>query len=206
MNVLNWQKSRLVSLICCSFTILVALLILSNKSDKYGFPQNIAWQEWESINTKKIRPNDEQIEGRKYQQETNHNLDMEVYYIPNSRGDNSKIISQYLELDSYPKNLTIKQNINIGSYGLFSEGNKAYLTTCVHAQGKIAFTNQQFAELVNHNLRSRLLPWILGLSELRDWDCLWINMSVSLDHITEEKAALFLQEQLYDLVSLMEFD
>ena len=206
MNVLDWQKSRLVSLICCSFTILVALFILLNKSDKYAFPQNIALQEWESINTKKIITNEKQIEGRKYQRETNNNLDIEVYYIPNSTGDNSKIISQYLELDSDPENLTVKQNINIGFYGLFSEGNKAYLTTCIHAQGKIAFTNQQFAELVNHDLRTRLLPWLLGLSDLRDWSCLWVNMSISLEHITEEKASLLLQEQLYDLVSLMRFD
>ena len=203
MNILNWQKSRLVILSCCSFTILVALIFLFNKSDKYEFPKNIALQQWESINTEKITFHDKQIEGRKYQQEKNHNLDIEIYYIPSDRGENSRLIRQYLELESDPQNLTVKENKNIGSYGLFSEGNKTYLTTCIHSQGKTAFTSQQFAELANHNLNSRLFPWILGLSDLRDWSCLWVNMSVSLNNITEEKASLLLQQQLFDLVSII---
>ena len=208
MNLLDWRKLRLVILSCCSFTIVLALIFLLNKSksEKYNFSQNIAWRQGKLINTEKIKPNNKQIEGRRYQQETNHNLDIKIYYIPNSRGGNSKIIRQYLELDSDPENLTVKQNKNIGFYGLFSERNKAYLTTCIHSQGKTAFTDQQFAELANHDLRSRLLPWMLGFSDLRDWNCLWVNMSVSLNNITEEKASLLLQQQLLDLVSVVKFD
>ena len=203
MNAVNWQKSRLVVLSCCSFTILVTLIFLFNKSDKYAFPQNISLQQWESINTDKITFKGKHIKGRKYQQEKNHNLDIEIYYIPSGRGENSRLIRQYLELESEPQNITVKENKNIGSYGLFSEGNKTYLTTCIHSQGKTAFTSQQFAKLANHNLNSRFLPWILGLSDLRDWSCLWINMSVSLNNITEEKASLLLQQQLFDVVSII---
>lgn len=116
------------------------------------------------------------------------------------------MISQSLELESAPQNLTIRKNKNIGSYGLFSQGNKTYLTTCIHAQGKTAFTSEDFAKLSNYNLRSRLFPWILGLSDLRDWSCLWVKMSISIDNITEEKADELLQQRLLDLVSMMKFN
>lgn len=200
MNIINWQRYRLITLSCCSFTILLSLVFLLKKSDKDAFPQNNVWQQWQSINTENIKSNNQHIEGRKYQQENNHNLNIEVYYIPSSTGSNPGLIQKYFKLDSNPQNLTVKENNNIGSYGLFAEGKKAYLTTCIHTQGKTAFTSQQFAELANHNIRSRLLPWILGFADLRDWNCLWVNMSVSLDNITEEKARSLLQQQLFDLV------
>ena len=143
-------------------------------------------------------------------QDKNHNLDINIYHIPNyitnDSEDNSKLIRQYLELESEPKNIIVKKDRNIGSYGLFSEGNKTYLTTCIHSQGKTAFTYQQFAELANHNLHRRLLPWILGLSDLRNWNCLWVNISLSLQDITEDQASLLLQQKLFDLVSLIKFN
>ena len=96
MKILNWQQSRLIILGCCSFTILVALMLLFNKSDKYAFPQNIALEKWELMNNGKIKFNNKQIEGIKYQQDKNHNLDINIYHIPNyitnDSEDNSKLI------------------------------------------------------------------------------------------------------------------
>ena len=65
-------------------------------------------------------------------QDKNHNLDINIYYILNDSEDNSKLICQYLKLESEPKNIIVKKDRNIGSYGLFSEGNKTYLNTCIH--------------------------------------------------------------------------
>ncbi len=51
-----------------------------------------------------------------------------------------------------------------------------------------------------------MLPWILGLSDLRDWNCLWVNISLSLHNITKDKTLLLLQQKLFDLVSLIKFN
>ena len=206
MKLPDWKKSRLLMLCCCNFAIVVGLVFLFNKSKPDSFPQNIALQEWELINTQKISYKEQSLEGRKYQQTENHNLEIEIYYIPNYLLGNSRLIRQYLELESAPQDLSIREDNNIGSYGLFSEGHKIYLTTCLHIQGKTAFTSQQFAQLANHNLHSRLLPWIFGLSDLRNWSCLWVNMSISLDNISEEKASFLLEKRLFDLVSIIKFD
>ena len=204
MKLLYWKQTRILLLGCCNFTIILALVFLFNKSGEYSFPQNVAWQKWAAVRTQKIRYQNQPLEGRKYQQKGNHNLDIEIYYMPNHLTGNLTLILQYLELESAPKNLTVREQKNIGSYGLFSEDNKSYLTTCIHTQGETAFTSQQFAQLANDNLDSRLLPWILGLSDLRDWSCLWVKMSMSLDNVTPEKASFLLQQELFDLVSLMQ--
>lgn len=204
MNFLDWQKSRLVILRCCSFTILVALILLLTKNNKYSFPQEEISQKWELIKTEKI--NGEDLEGRKYQSGKKHNLVIEIYHIPNNKRGNLDIVNKYLEIESGLKSFTMLEGENIGHYGLFSEGNKTYLTTCIHSQGKIAFTYQQFAQLANYKLSDRLLPWIFGLSDLRDWSCLWVNMSMSLDNITPEEAAILLEKQLFDLISQMKFN
>jgi len=201
MNFLDWQKSRLVILRCCSFTILVALIFLLTKNNKYSFPLEQISQKWELIKTEKINGGD--LEGRKYQPGTNHNLVIEIYHIPNNKIGNLGIINKYLELKSDLKNFTILESKNIGHYGVFSEGNKTYLTTCIHSHGKMAFTYQQFAQLANYKLSDRLLPWIFGLSDLRDWSCLWVNMSMSLDNITPKEATHMLEKQLFDLIAQM---
>ena len=206
MNLLDWQKSRLIILRYCSLTILVALVFLCTKSDKYIFPQAQALKQRGIVEPTKILAQNNSLEGRRLQKAEEHNLAIEIYHIPINNLGNQKLIDQYLDLNLGSSNLTIRENENIGSYGLFSSGNKIYLTTCIHSQGKIAFTHQQFAKLANHKLKHRLLPWIFGLSDLRDWSCLWVNMSVSLDNINQEEASLLLQQQLFDLASLMKFD
>ncbi|ELS05528.1 hypothetical protein Xen7305DRAFT_00052740 [Xenococcus sp. PCC 7305] len=206
MNLLYWQKLRLIILVCCNFTVLVALIFLVAKPEKNRLSQTIAGKEWELIKNNNILVNERQIIGRKYQEEKNHDLTIEIYYIPNNLVGTSEILEQYLDFEPKLETLTVRENNKIGHYGLFSEGNRAYLTTCLHSRGKTAFTSQQFAQLVNHNLRDRLFPWILGFSDLRDWSCFWVKMSISLDNLTEEEAVFALQQNLFDLVPTMKLD
>ncbi len=144
-------------------------------------------------------------EGRKYKEEK-HNLGMEIYFVPNSPGETLSLMNQYLELQLKPEDVALKSDSQIGSYGLLNKNNRTYLDTCIHSNGKTTFTPQQFSELANNNLSSRLLPWIFGLSDLRDWSCLWVNMSVSTDDVTEDEAAGLLEQKLFTLLSETKFD
>ncbi|MDJ0531689.1 MAG: cyanoexosortase A system-associated protein [Xenococcaceae cyanobacterium MO_207.B15] len=203
MNDKYWQEARLLILGCCSLGIFLTLGIkLLAKPSVYKFPENLTLDKWESISTDKIKYYGENLQGKRYQPESSANrITVEVYYIPNNSQGNKSLIQQYRELESYPENIAIIKDNNLGYYGLFTEDNHTSLTSCIHPQGKTAFTSQQFANLANQNLKSNLLPWILGVSDLRDWSCFWVNMSVSLENITEEKAYTILQKQLLTLVS-----
>lgn len=203
MNYKHWHKARLLILSCCSLGILLTLGIkLLAQSSLYTFPDKFTSEQWESITTKKLKYAHENIQGKRYiQKKSTNNLVVEVFYFPNNNQDNQELIKQYLELKSPPKNLTIIENKNFGNFGLFTQEQKTILTTCIHPQGKTAFTSQQLTNLANQNLKQRLLPWFLGLSDLRDWRCFWVNMSVSLEHLTEEEAASILQTQLETLVA-----
>ena len=205
MIQLNWQKSRLVILGSYSFAILVSAIFVLTKPNQNKFPQSIAFDHWETIKTDKISSEHKLTEGRKYKEEK-HNLRMEIYFIPSSRGETLSLMNQYLELQLKPKDIAIKSNSQIGSYGLLNKNNQTYLDTCIHPSGKTAFTPQQFSKLANDNLFSRFLPWIFGLSDLRDWSCLWVNMSVSTDNVTQEEAAELLKQKLFALLSETKFD
>ncbi|MGD1918748.1 MAG: hypothetical protein ACFCAD_07570 [Pleurocapsa sp.] len=54
-------------------------------------------------------------------------------------------------------------------------------------------------------MASRIVPWVLGLSDFRDWRCYWINMSVDLENITPKEATQLLQKRLFDLISQTKF-
>lgn len=195
--------TRLLILRACSLGILLTLVMkVFVKSSPYEFPKNLAWHKWESTKTFNNNYYHTKIQGRGYTtEESDNSLKVEVYYIPNNLTGNKHIIKEYQKSESLPENIKVVKSEPIGYYGLFTENNQTYLNTCIHPEGKTAFTHPQFANLATQNLKTRLLPWILGISDLRDWRCFWVNMSLSLDSLTEEEAQDILQEQLKNLVS-----
>lgn len=202
MNRQDWYQARLLILGCCSLSIFFTLgFKLLAKPSVNKFPTNQILTEWESITTNKIKYYGDRVEGKRQTSKNlaNH-LVVEVYYLPNSNGNNQELIQQYWELKSLPK-IKMIENKNFGAYGLFVRDRKTILNTCINPQGKTAFTFEQFTHLSNQNMRQRLLPWFLGLSDLRDWRCYWVNMSVSGDRLTEAEAASILQKQLLTLIS-----
>lgn len=201
----NWQKHRIIILGGYSFAILLSVLFILIKTNQSKFPKSIALDYWEAVKTDKFNYEHKLTEGRRYQ-EKKHNLAMEVYFIPVSQGENLTLINQYLELQIKPKEIALKSDNKIGSYGLLNKNNRTYLSTCIHSKGKTAFTSQQFSKLANDNLSSRILPWFLGLSDLRDWGCLWVNMSISLDNITPKEAAKLLEQKLFTLLNEAKLD
>ena len=203
MNPKYWQKARLLILGCCSLGIFFTLGIkLLAKSSIYKFPSNLVLHTWESIKTDNIKYYSTTLEGRREQKKvSSSNLSIKVYYIPNNLLGNKELIRQYQLLESPPENITMIENSEIGYYGLFTKGNSTNLATCVHPEGKTAFTFPQFTNLAHQNIKTRLLPWIFGISDLRDWRCFWVNMSMSLDNITEQEAHDILQTELKTIVS-----
>ena len=205
MSQLTWNKSRLLLLQLCSVAMVGALFYIVFKPEPDKFRELPNLSSWESIDTDKVKIGYYEIEGKKTQEKGNHNLAMEVILIPILHGDNLEIIRNHPKLQLKPQDLTIVEDKDIGSYGLFTKNNSAHLSTCLHPQGKTAFNRQQFTEVVNHNLAGRIVPWVLGLSDFRDWRCFWVNISVDLENITEEKATNLLQQKLLEVINQSKF-
>ncbi|MGD1918749.1 MAG: hypothetical protein ACFCAD_07575 [Pleurocapsa sp.] len=73
--------------------------------------------EWESIENHKIKIAYEGIEGKKYQEKDNHNLGIEILFIPVLHGGNSGLIKSHLGFDLKSQDLTIVEDKNTGAYG-----------------------------------------------------------------------------------------
>lgn len=200
---LYWKRARLITLGGYSVIALIALFLVTMKPDESQFPQEIALSGWTEI--KSDRFNDDKItEGRKSDREQS-DLETEIYFIPASQKEDWNQIVRSWSMTLKPKELAVS-NSQIGSYYLRTKNNRIYLNTCMHSSGKTALSTEQFNELANADLSSRLLPWFFGLSDLRDWNCFWVNMSVSKDNTTYKEAAKLLEQRLFTLLDEMKFD
>jgi|GEM_PF-2064815 len=193
---LNWQRSRLVILGSYSLLILAALLLVLTKPSKDRLTQDLALSGWTKIESDQLDFNHQLTPGRKSSQEQHH-LETEIYFIPTSRGETLSLINQYWSTKLKQKDLAVESDSRVGSYGLLTKDNRTHLHTCIHDSGRSAFTPGQFSKLANANLSSRLLPWIFGLKDLRDWDCFWVNMSVSMNDLTKQEAHQILKQKLF---------
>jgi cyanosortase A-associated protein len=91
----------------------------------------------------------------------------------------------------------------IGHYGLFSYQDKAYLTACINPRGGTTFTKEQFSDQRNTSMMQfdRILLWLIGKEDLRDWRCLWVNMSTPVQQSNPQAAYVILQDTWKDWYS-----
>lgn len=201
MNQPFGQQSRLILLKSCALAVAINLVYLISKpsQDKFFELPNVS--QWNAITTKHVKDKSLKLDTREYQNREEHNLSVKVSLDPTFQGGNLSLIKSYLGFDLKPQDLSVVEDEKLGHYGLFVQDKTAYLSTCIHSQGKTAFTLEQFSKLANHNLRDRIFPWIFGLSDLRDWRCFWVNTSVDLAEITELEANVILKNKLSSLMS-----
>ena len=200
MNQSTWYKSRLLLLKFCTFASAVTLFYIFTKPEKDSLANFSLLGQWESIKPVKLELRNEPIERKKYQTRGEQNLNIETLIFPNFGGNSPRVIELHIKPDLKPEDLTIVEDKKVGSYALFNHNNSSYLTACVHSTGKTAFNSQQLGQLANYNIGSRIVPWILGLSDIRDWRCLWVNMSIDLKDISQAEANRLLQNKLYSIL------
>lgn len=127
----------------------------------------------------------------RYQKETTNQqtLKVKVHYIINTSGDVTDLMRRYafLQLPVGQPNLTIRQQAGTGQYGLFVYQKQAHLSACINPRGGSTVTAKQFSQNRNtYDLTvSRLLPWLLGQADLRDWRCLWLHLSAPVESSPE---------------------
>ncbi|MDJ1184683.1 cyanoexosortase A system-associated protein [Roseofilum casamattae] len=137
---------------------------------------------------------DPDLEGKVYRyRQGDRVLEIEMRQITYADGNIDNYLQKYHNIKPL---LTVKQEPEVGFYSLFVDSEKAYLSSCINLHGESTVTAEQFAH--NRNTDDlqlhRILSWLLGQSDLRDWRCLWVNLSIPLDNYSQEETYLRLEQ------------
>jgi cyanosortase A-associated protein len=210
--MLGWKQIRFGLLVVVSGAALVvfvktALYPNQPKSNfaAYDFPQTVPLTGWQALDSHSLsNPIPEQTNyrsGRQYRYTQQHvSLDIEIRYIVGTDGDIKAFIAQYIK-PSKPLNQLnwmMRQEEGVGSYALFIDQGKAYLSSCINPYGGSTVTDREFKYNRNfHDIRHRLIPWLLGES-LKDERCLWTIASTSLQNASSESSYSLLEKTWFE--------
>lgn len=203
--MISWKKIR-VWLIAVLFTGVVSvfsksvLLPPSNQIETPSFilPTTIPLPHWQLLDSVPLKLTDDPnfINSRRYRYKKNRTvLNIDMHYIIQSSGDVKDFLRKHIFSKQSSAPLIIRQKPGMGFYALFSTQENAYLTSCINPRGGSTVTFDQFRQNRNtYDLQShRLLLWLLGLEELRDWRCMWSLLSVPLEKTQPEEAYSILE-------------
>jgi cyanosortase A-associated protein len=87
----------------------------------------------------------------------------------------------------------------VGSYVLYINQGKIYLSACLDAQGKASVydTEMVFNQNRPSAIARRIAPWILKQAPLRDLRCLWVNLSMDTQRFNPDEVDTKLLETTF---------
>jgi cyanosortase A-associated protein len=175
----------------------------------FDFPSNIPLNNWQELESKPLNistefkdsHNREQLEAAHSYEYTKNEakIAIEARYMVGSRGHVDSYISQYTKIAPQAlKPEIIEYREGIGYYRLFSDKNRAYLSSCISPRSQSSVTQRQFA---SNRYQADLKPeiifnWLLGKTSIRDSRCLWMQLSMPL-HTSEPQSAYATLEEVW---------
>ena len=104
-------------------------------------------------------------------------LTIEMRYFTDSNGDAKSYIHQV----SGDVQSALQYRDGVGSYGVYSDGDRAYATGCINPTGGSTVLSDDYrSNRYRHDFRiSRIWNWALGRSSIQDRRCLWTHLSIS---------------------------
>lgn len=201
MKMTRWHKFRAWLLIVIFGSVLFVLLKAVFHPQRpnlvqtnFTLPEAIALPNWQMLASSPLSINQKFnfAASRRYRyQQQNLTLEIDLYYATHTLGDVKSWFQEdyQVSLETTEK-IAIRQNPEVGFYGLFLNQGKAYLSGCINPRGGSTVTIDQFRENRNNfDIQpSRIIPWLLGLAELRDWRCLWSVLSIPAEKDRQSQA------------------
>lgn len=197
-----------VALVSVNLTWVSLLLIPSlGKPAPFYFPSEAApldgWQLTVSEPLTDLKPKDAQdLTGHSYQYTSESStVTIQMRYFQQTSSYVTFLLKQYhaLELNPQERKQSFKNHPDIGFYVGFTDPENAYLSTCINARGGTTISREQFAQnRQQHDLKlDRLLLWLIGEADLRDWRCLWVVMSTPVADYPDPELATQTLETLW---------
>ena len=164
---------------------------------RYVFPKTVPLPHWQLVTTHRV--NNEMVQspayisgtflsGKHYRyQQGQASLEIAMRYFANTDGDlKSFIKSQTGDLSS-----VLRQHSGIGTYSLFSDNQRTYLSACIGPKGGSTVTADRFKrDRTLYDIRpQQFIRWLQGQANLTDKRCLWAHLSLPLKHYPSQTAA-----------------
>lgn len=163
-------------------------------------PASVLLPEWrQSTSQPLVRPANAPLDwsGRVYQYSRGNDLLMiQAVYLGNTSGDVAGLFNKSVPGEA---KLTMQYQQGIGFFGLIKLPQKHYLSACITPHAGSTFTTQQFKQGSTSQWYTRLVPWLIGRSKLKDERCLWMLLSLETNrrHSDLSGSAEYLLEQAW---------
>ncbi|MEB3336756.1 MAG: cyanoexosortase A system-associated protein [Leptolyngbyaceae bacterium] len=212
----GWPQWRgfVLGVTCSSILLVLARVTFApslGTSSPYEFPDTVPLPHWQFQGSSALslptRLNNDGTPvpwfGQQYRyQQPQTTLTIDMYYLPTSLGNMQNDLqgtSPLFAENTSPPWMKARQGTT-GFYGLFHTPDQAYLTACINPRGASTVTADQFVHNRNtHDLQiQRWFPVLIGLEDLRDWRCLWAQLSISLKGTTAVQADQLLETAWQD--------
>jgi cyanosortase A-associated protein len=162
----------------------------------FVFPSTITLLQWQLVDSVPLKITDDPtfLASRRYRYQQNQQnpltLTIDMHYIIQSSGDVQDFLKKHIFSKKSGASILIKEKSGLGFHALFTKEGTAYLTSCINPRGGSSVTFDQFRE--NRNVYDvkpgRIILWLLGFQELRDFRCMWNMLSVPLEKNQPEQA------------------
>lgn len=208
--IMPWKKLRIFLLATICILVILAVVksnlypnVPNNSISPFTFPANIPLEQWRLVESVPLPTPDvpNYLGGQEYRyQKDNLSLNVEMRYLIPYDGGIENLIRNVTSIKLVPGNMELFHKEGIGNYGLFLYEGRSYLTACINPRGNSTVTVDQYRR--NRNSYdfhvSRIIPWLLGKDNMRDLRCLWANMSVPVDNISQKEAYQILENAWFD--------
>ncbi|MGB5961776.1 MAG: cyanoexosortase A system-associated protein [Coleofasciculaceae cyanobacterium] len=208
----RWEIFRISILVTTASSVFFVLLksflspsFTGAKVAALVFPATVPLKEWQQITSPSLDIKKDEISkedsAKSYRYiQNNLFLDIEMHYLPSSDGNVLKLVKLYDQLGASQISPDIRQQPEIGHYGLFTHQNKASLSACINSQRNSTFKAEQFVQnqLNVDVISKRFIPWLFSGESLRDRRCLLVKLSVPLDNYSAKDAYLILEQAWFN--------
>jgi cyanosortase A-associated protein len=187
----RFRLGLIVVLFSSILIVLAKINLFPNQKTTVTFtlPSTVSLLGWQSRTSEPIHENYPNFQsGRKFQYHQNKTtIDAEMRHLINTDGDVKQYLERYRSM-SLTQAPLMRYQTGVGFYGLVTDSDRAYLSACINPRGESTFTGIQFGR--NRNTLDlqvdRILPWLLGVTELRDHRCLWVILSIPAEGNAEK--------------------
>ncbi len=164
----------------------------------FVFPSTITLPQWQLVDSVPLKITDDPtfLASRRYRYQQNSlTLTIDMHYIIQSSGDVQDFLKKHIFSEKSAASILIHEKSGVGFHALFTKEGTAYLTSCINPRGGSSVTFDQFRE--NRNVYDvkpgRIMLWLLGFQELRDFRCMWNMLSVPLEKNQPEQVYSLLE-------------
>ncbi len=198
-TVRNWLLAILFMGVLC--VLLKSILFPPSKQTAvtpFVFPTTVPLPQWQLLDTMPLKITNDPtfLASRRYRyQQSPMLLTIDMHYIIQSSGDVKDFLEKHIFSKQVATSVTMRQKVGVGFHALFTNQGKAYLTSCINPRGGSTVTFDQFRQNRNtYDVKpGRLILWLLGFQELRDFRCMWNVLSIPFEKTKPEEAYSILE-------------